>query len=129
MKTIKTAELSGAALDWSVAKADSHRVAFQSGHLYLVDEKQRRIAAWKPSAAWAQGGPIIEREHICPDWLGTEWCARHFVELQIDPEFADERGIACKRITYGPAPLIAAMRCFVASKLGDSIEVPEELCN
>lgn len=28
---------------------------------------------------------------------------------------------------YGPTPLIAAMRCFVASKLGDEVEVPDEL--
>jgi hypothetical protein len=28
---------------------------------------------------------------------------------------------------YGPTPLIAAMRCYVASKMGDDIELPEEL--
>jgi hypothetical protein len=28
---------------------------------------------------------------------------------------------------YGPTPLIAAMRCYVASKLGDEVDVPEEL--
>jgi hypothetical protein len=27
----------------------------------------------------------------------------------------------------GPTPLIAAMRCYVASKLGDTVEIPEEL--
>jgi hypothetical protein len=27
----------------------------------------------------------------------------------------------------GPTPLIAAMRCYVASKLGDYIDIPEEL--
>lgn len=27
----------------------------------------------------------------------------------------------------GPAPLIAAMRCYVASKLGEEVEIPEEL--
>ena len=27
----------------------------------------------------------------------------------------------------GPTPLIAAMRCYVASKLGDEVEVPVEL--
>ena len=27
----------------------------------------------------------------------------------------------------GSTPLIAAMRCYVASKLGDEVEVPEEL--
>jgi hypothetical protein len=28
---------------------------------------------------------------------------------------------------YGPTPLIAAMRCYVASRLGDEVDVPEEL--
>jgi hypothetical protein len=28
---------------------------------------------------------------------------------------------------FGPTPLIAAMRCYVASKLGDDINIPEEL--
>ena len=27
----------------------------------------------------------------------------------------------------GPTPLIAAMRCYVASKLGDDVDIPEEL--
>ena len=30
----------------------------------------------------------------------------------------------CER---GPTKLIAAMRCYVASKLGDEVDVPEEL--
>lgn len=27
---------------------------------------------------------------------------------------------------YGPTPLIAAMRCYVASKLGEEVEIPDE---
>jgi len=27
----------------------------------------------------------------------------------------------------GPTPLIAAMRCYVASRLGDTVEIPEEI--
>ena len=30
---------------------------------------------------------------------------------------------------YGPTPLIAAMRCYVVSKLGDEVEVPDALAN
>jgi hypothetical protein len=30
-------------------------------------------------------------------------------------------------IEYGPTPLIAAMRCYVAAKLGDTVEIPEDL--
>lgn len=28
----------------------------------------------------------------------------------------------------GPTPLVAAMRCLVASRLGDEVEIPDELC-
>jgi hypothetical protein len=28
---------------------------------------------------------------------------------------------------FGPTPLFAAMRCYVASKLGDEVDVPEDL--
>ena len=27
----------------------------------------------------------------------------------------------------GPTPLVATMRCYVASKLGDEVDVPDEL--
>ena len=63
------------------------------------------------STQWVLGGPIIEREKLTIEWTGEDWMAfiRH------DEEF------------FGPTPLIAAMRCYVSSKLGDEIEVPEEL--
>jgi hypothetical protein len=32
-----------------------------------------------------------------------------------------------KTDNLSPTPLIAAMRCYVASKLGDTVEIPEEL--
>jgi len=30
-------------------------------------------------------------------------------------------------IGFGHTPLVAAMRCFVASHLGDEVEIPDEL--
>ena len=30
---------------------------------------------------------------------------------------------------HGPTPLIAAMRCYVTSKLGDEVEIPKDLLN
>lgn len=78
-----------------------------------------KIPRWKPTTNWAQGGPIIYREGILNGpspfpqgefaaGVGNEWDT-------------------CKYISYGPTPLIAAMRCYVASKLGDEVEVPDEL--
>jgi hypothetical protein len=67
------------------------------------------------STNWAQGGPIIERERISVWARGNEWAAESFIPNAQGHE------------QTGPTPLIAAMRCYVASKLGDEIEIPEEL--
>ena len=98
MKT-KTSELTGAALDWTVAKAERRTIDYFRG-------------IYKPSTDWAQGGPIIERERIeLRDYGGDQWAAYDHLHP----------------IQTGPTPLIAAMRCYVASKIGGEIELPEEL--
>lgn len=99
---IKTSELVGAALDWAVAKCEG------------LDYWQPDIGPSEPaySTNWSQGGPIIEREKIAIKENGYGyWFAK-----------IDEG-----RWMRGPTPLIAAMRCFVASKLGDKVDVPEGL--
>ncbi len=120
---LKTSELRGAALDWAVAKCetdDTLAVYFDedTGEPLCHDDWQDN-QEFKPSTNWAQGGPIIERESISVtfyikygDWIATA--------LGRTPE-----GRAIGYFDY--SPLIAAMRCFVASKLGDEVEVPDEL--
>ena len=100
---IKVQDLIGPALDWAVAKC--------LGVVY-------HGPAWsKYSTDWAQGGPIIERECIAVSCIHTTgytpntWDAKHPQRVYAN----------------GPTPLIAAMRCYVASKLGDEVDVPEEL--
>jgi hypothetical protein len=105
---MKTSELQGAALDWAVAKCEG----LMQGQI-AIDGVTRGF--YKPSTDWAQGGPIIERERISVWARGNEWAAESFVPNQ--------HGLEC----VGPTPLIAAMRCYVASKLGDEVEVPDEL--
>jgi hypothetical protein len=68
---------------------------------------------WSPSTDWAQGGEIIEREKMR-------------VAYNFD-EHIWEAGWDCHVKGWADTPLIAAMRCYVASKLGDEIEIPEEL--
>ena len=105
---IKTNELTGAALDWAVAKCEG---------LAISDRATKWRAENCPhlySTNWAQGGPIIEREDIDTVKVGVkQWRGRI------------EGGNPVSG--YGPTPLIAAMRCYVASKLGDEIELPKEL--
>jgi hypothetical protein len=105
---MKTSELTGAALDWAVAKCEG---AYLAG--YAVDWRNNR--AKKYSTDWAQGGPIIEREHISTAYAyWGEW------------EAWDDKTMPPPKYR-GPTPLIAACRCYVASKLGDEVEIPEEI--
>ncbi len=122
MKTIKTADLTGAALDWAVAKAEGpSSVATcyydDAGLPQWLEEAEHN--EWTPSTNWAQGGPIIEREFIQFRPTGPVG-ARWWIACPADAPYWEQ---TCE----GETPLIAAMRCFVASKLGDEVEVPEEL--
>ena len=117
---MKTSELTGAALDWAVAKCepdDTLAIYFdESTGEPLCHDDWPNNQEYKPSTDWAQGGPIIEREEISVNWANGQWQA-HTVNEQDEYE----------QIEYGPTPLIAAMRCYVASKLGDTVDVPAEL--
>ena len=104
---MQTNELIDEALDWAVAKCEGYR-------LDLVPED-----SYSPATDWSQGGPIIERE-----WLDiTPWPNESDEELQWQCKQHDS--IDC--VAFGPTPLIAAMRCYVASVLGDEIVLPKEL--
>ena len=102
---MKTNELTGAALDWAATKADGF-------HDQMGDA--RHFIRGGYSTNWSEGGPIIEREGM-QLWKGGTWCASLDQSFN-PPEFET-----------GETPLIAAMRCYVASKLGDEVEIPEEL--
>lgn len=121
MAQVKTSELAGAALDWAVAKCDEASVSYENiqfggkalGMIY--DHPDGYCAKYSPSSNWLQGGPIIERERfdISPDRGSELWLCWSIGNVQC---------------SSGNTPLQAAMRCYVASKLGDVVEIPEELC-
>lgn len=100
MKTIKVAEATELQLDWLVARIEGDELPKSDGK------------GLDYSTDWACGGPIIERELISVCSMTTDWFAKY------SPSGAAQDG---------PAPLIAAMRCFVASRLGQEAEVPDEL--
>jgi hypothetical protein len=111
MKT-KTAELTGAALDWAVAKCEGKDYCSHDG----VDGIGNAFEATHYSTDWAQGGPIIERERIDHNHENG-----YVVALMREPHGHDWTQ------AKGPTPLIAGMRCYVASKLGDEVEMPDGL--
>ncbi len=63
---------------------------------------------------WNQGGPIIEREGVL------------FTRTN-DGEMYHAWIVRLNASATGPTHLTAAMRCFVESRLGDEVDVPEEL--
>ena len=72
------------------------------------------------STDWAQGGPIIERERIDVFWQSHQ-------HAWVGSMSRGSNKIGFRHLQYGNTPLIAAMRCYVASKLGDEVDVPTEL--
>lgn len=110
---IKISELTGCALDREVAKCEG-RPSWMMGF----------------STEWEKGGPIIEREKLGIWWAthvvdeeGNEYGNHWYCETGCTDENANET--YCNAI--GPTPLIAAMRCYVASKLGAECDIPDEL--
>ena len=126
---IKTQDLTGAALDWAVAISKG----IPAEELYIQkwgsrmpssiyrrnrDEDGNLDGTYTTgpdllfSRKWEAGGPIIEREGI------TLRCGLHGWDAELE-EF--------DAISHGPTPLVAAMRCYCSYKLGDEVEVPNEL--
>ena len=119
---IKTQDLTGPALDWAVAKAGGgakNIAVFLDGH--------SRLGMYNYSSNWAQGGPIIEQEGIELLCNLTAEEAAQFIEGSHADWRAAKRPIGRNTRSFGTTPLIAAMRCYVASKLGDEIDVPDDL--
>ena len=115
---LRTSELTDAALDWAVTKC--------MGFDHSVTSSEWGMWGW--ATDWAQGGPIIERERISvmlsfrdsyaegANAKPSGWCARKY-----------QYGVLNEPLSHGDTPLIAAMRCYVASRLGDEVDVPDEL--
>jgi len=135
----KTSELIGPALDWAVAVAIGWKEPIFGVGLIRYFEEDRYLMMetpdpnesddvtkphhfnhyeqWSPRRIWSQGGPLIEQYQI---------------DTVFDP---NGKAVVMGRLwvnqrmhtAFGPTPLIAAMRCLVATKLGDTVQVPSEL--
>jgi hypothetical protein len=119
---MKTKNLVGAPLNWAVAKCEGH---LETGRVVIDCEfwmdnrpfvryepcpEVYYMPGYEPSTNWEYGGPIIAQENISissPSINGTtNWHAGNY---------------------EGATPLIAAMRYYVASKLGEEVAIPKEL--
>ena len=121
---IETSELTGPALDWMVAECKKVRTYVRPyEHTMtglcildadLVDMETDDAQELRYSRDWAQGGPIIDSEDIDIIRVGVN-------------NFRGRIEGGNPTSGYGPTKLIAAMRCYLASKLGREVEVPDEL--
>ena len=106
---LKTSELTGVALDWAVAKCVGWNQTERWMEIFMSQHAKK--CGYNYSLHWDLAGQIIEREciNLWREDRGN-WCA----SKDGDDFWAD-------------TPLVATMRCYVASKLGDEVEVPDEL--
>jgi len=129
----RVAELEGAPLDAAVAKAEGwEKQALDDGSVWwwscapewrnTPGNAQGKVDWFHPSTDWADGGPIIYREKIdtsAPEeWSDDQrWYAGMY-------QGKDAQHSGMNHEARGGTPLIAAMRCFVASRFGEFVEIP-----
>lgn len=117
----KTAELIGAELDAAVAKAQGFAILSHNGETWAEDGEHgflvgyiggpaQHVPSYSPSTDWQDGGPIIARERI------------EFYAF-MDGSFIAKLHGKLKAAGDGPTHLIAAMRAYVLSKLGDEVDL------
>lgn len=124
---VKTRDLSGEALAWAVAKAEGLDVHLEPPHygnpcrvfVRRAGEATARLERYNPQEDWVMGGPLIEKYAAM---------VRGFPN-----QMYETLAIARVRINgalawrSGHTPLVALSRAIVASKLGNTVQVPKEL--
>ncbi|SIR65520.1 Protein of unknown function [Aeromonas sp. RU39B] len=101
---VKTADLTGPALDWAVAQVEG---------VACTPHTIKRF--YRPSTDWSQGGPLRDK-----------------YDVGIEPSVPDGRPYAYVPGrdldgSRGETALIAICRAIVAAKLGDVVQVPTAL--
>lgn len=116
MKTVKTSELSGRALDWAVAMADKLKVSINElGNVLVKDE--RFIGVYKPSERWG----------LCGKFIGQLWIEISVEEIDgVDYWYASPPHLVGDYAT-GSTPQEAICRAVAMVEFGDTAEIPEEL--
>ena len=129
---IKTSEATNTQINWLVAKCEGKESTLSvdgNGELFNLEAVDGEGMWMRYSTNWTQGGPIIDREKIAmssaPDGLWAAYMPKGTQWLEHGGKTAEVFNWHFKQMGY--TPLIAAMRCYVASKLGDEVEIPEEL--
>ena len=126
MKTIKISKATELQLDWLVATCEGYKNLRRNPHrsakhlIMNLGGTIKALGELNYHESWSLTGPIIDRidGFELKVWLESKpatKCEAHIHNYEGD------------WIEFGPTPLIAAMRCWVAKNLGETAEVPEEL--
>lgn len=152
---IKTSELTGAALDWAVADALGYEpmVVHQGMPRAIVScvERSNNEAIfhddYSPSISWVYGGPLVDKfqiyvspphivfatkiigsKRVSADKVYNCWTATISARVAKKPSPIEGLpGLGGNYTGQGDTPLVAICRAVVACKLGEEVEVPEEL--
>ena len=147
MKEVKVSELTGAALDLSVAMAQGYKWMVEFGAygspprivVELPEPSVDREMVYRPSSDWSQGGPLIKDYNVM---LSPPSSAVHRNYGYMDKRngyeeaglwgttiFAKERKHRRTAFHHKDDPLIPAMQAIVQFELGDVLQIPDELVN
>lgn len=120
MVRVKTAALTGEALDWVVASIQGWVAVSVKDREVRKGDRYRTIGdasdvGLSYSTRWEHGGPLIDKYALA-------------FECDVIP--SDDRFCAWGQgieDAYGPTHLVAACRAIVAAKFGETVEIPQEL--
>lgn len=131
---IKTSELKGLALDYAVAVCEYPNLVYGetiglhwASKQIVIPELKEPDCYYSPVNKWELAGQIIERAGITVgigDWdLDATPCIQNYLATSYEQVINDDQHLG----SYGETHLIAAMRCYVTSKMGESVDIPDEL--
>jgi hypothetical protein len=105
--TMKTYELDGTALDFMVSRCSIYHEYLLENVIPLRYDDDKND--WSPSTNWQQGGVYIHLNNI---------------SICYENENQWKSYISVENTSYGSTPLVSAMRCFVKSKFGVTVDIP-----
>ncbi|MDD2063014.1 phage protein NinX family protein [Pseudomonas sp. 25571] len=123
---VRVSNLVGAALDWAVATVEGVETSWRHGRELVKVHDRGGIkliesirSIYSPSTEWSQGGPLIDKHNG----------GLHYEAHLADAAFRYSSGPGGSGFwCYGPTALVAFCRGLVKAKLGDTVQVPKELC-
>lgn len=117
MVKVKTNSLSGKLLDYVVYKLEDPH-GYIDSFLAMYENYRYDSGTYGYSSLWEDGGPIIDKHHICLD-VGHDGIWISYTQQN----YSGEK----ESMMSGTTALEAAMRCYVYSKLGSEVKLPDKL--